>query len=158
MADKPEDIRNDARPTREDETRSAEAVPYTFVPAGLIPEVKKEPGYEYRWVRVGGGAGGSNSDAVNMTAKMREGWVPVKASEQPQIIQFHDKKSRFNGLIEHGGLLLCKITSEYVEARRRYYADKARAQMVAVDNNFMRENDRRMPLFKESKSEVKRSG
>jgi hypothetical protein len=36
--------------------------------------------------------------------------------------------------------------------RKRYFADKNRAQIESVDNNFMRENDARMPLFREKKS------
>jgi hypothetical protein len=36
--------------------------------------------------------------------------------------------------------------------RKRYFADKNRAQIDSVDNNFMRENDARMPLFREKKS------
>ncbi len=41
-----------------------------------------------------------------------------------------------------------------IEERNAYYNDQAQAQMSSVDNNFMRENDPRMPLFNERKTKV----
>jgi len=57
-----------------------------------------------------------------------------------------------NGNVEVGGLMLCKMPTERVEARNNYYESQAKAQMESVDNNFMRNNDPRMPLFSETKS------
>jgi hypothetical protein len=53
-----------------------------------------------------------------------------------------------------GGLLLCKIPTEFLKQRGAYFANQNKAQMDAVDNNLMRESDPRMPLFKESSSKV----
>jgi len=39
-----------------------------------------------------------------------------------------------------------------------YYNDQAQKQMESVDNNFMRNNDPRMPLFADRKSSVSRGG
>jgi hypothetical protein len=36
----------------------------------------------------------------------------------------------------------------------KYYDNQNQAQMDSVDNNFLRENDPRMPLFSEKKSKV----
>jgi hypothetical protein len=63
-------------------------------------------------------------------------------------------EGRFKGNIEIGGLLLCRIPVEFMEQRAQYYAQQNRAQVDSVDNNFMRENDPRMPLFSEKKSKV----
>jgi hypothetical protein len=41
-----------------------------------------------------------------------------------------------------------------VEQRNDYYTQQSRAQMNSVDNNLMRENDPRMPLFNERKTNV----
>jgi hypothetical protein len=38
--------------------------------------------------------------------------------------------------------------------RKEYFAQKNRAQIESVDNNFMRENDPRMPLFREKQSKT----
>jgi len=44
------------------------------------------------------------------------------------------------------------MPQEMVDQRNEYYRDKARAQEQAVDNNLMRQNDPRMPLFSDKKS------
>jgi hypothetical protein len=92
------------------------------------------------------------SDAKNVSAKFREGWEPVRIEEQPKLAFLADPNSRFKDSIEMGGLLLCKIPTEFMAQRKRYYANKNRDQIESVDNNFMRENDARMPLFREKKS------
>jgi hypothetical protein len=43
---------------------------------------------------------------------------------------------------------------EFTEQRNAYYAQQADAQMQSVDNAYMRENDPRMPLFKERSTKV----
>jgi hypothetical protein len=63
-----------------------------------------------------------------------------------------DPNSRFKDSIEVAGLLLCKIPEEFVEQRKAYFDKVAQDQIESVDNNFMRENDPRMPLFRERKS------
>ena len=62
--------------------------------------------------------------------------------------------SRFPDAIESGGLILCKTPLELVEQRNAYYNNQTEAQVQSVDNNYMRENDPRMPLFKEKRSKV----
>jgi hypothetical protein len=115
----------------------------------LLPEPDKQPGFAYRWIRV---STLNNADPRNLSAKLREGWEPVKSEEQPKFALLADPTSRFKDNIEVGGLLLCKTPIEFVEQRNKYYADSTHAQTEAVDNNFMRQSDARMPLFKESKS------
>jgi hypothetical protein len=43
---------------------------------------------------------------------------------------------------------------EFVEQRNAYYSQQADAQMQSVDNTYMRENDPRMPMFKERSTKV----
>jgi len=64
-----------------------------------------------------------------------------------QIMSDHGSDWAAKGAIEVGGLLLCKAPEEMVNQRQDYYAKRAQDQMSAVDNNFMRENDPRMPVF-----------
>jgi hypothetical protein len=49
-------------------------------------------------------------------------------------------------------LMLCKTPVEFVQQRNDYYLKQANDQMIAVDNNLMRQSDPRMPLFNEKKS------
>ena len=115
----------------------------------LLPEPDKQPGFAYRWIRV---SNLNTEDPRNLSAKLREGWEPVKSEEQPQMAMLSDPNSRFKDNIEVGGMLLCKTPIEFVEQRNEYYARQTQAQTLAVDNNLMRQSDARMPLFKESKS------
>lgn len=139
--------RNDL--ARELETRSATERPKSWQPASTLPEPDKQPGYAYRWVRV---STLNSADPRNISAKLREGWEPVRIEEQPQFKMMVDPNSRFKDNIEVAGLLLCKIPEEFMAQRRAHYASVNRDQIESVNNNFMRENDQRMPLFAERKS------
>ena len=108
-----------------------------------------QEGFAYRWIRV---AALNQADPRNLSAKLREGWEPVKIEEQPKFQLLVDPNSRFKDNVEVGGLLLCKIPKEFVSQRSQYYAKQTQAQTDAVDNNLMRQSDARMPLFKESRS------
>jgi hypothetical protein len=139
----------ETRLTRELETREFTGRPKQWQPASALPEPDKEPGYDYRWVRISSRA---QNDPQNISSKLREGWEPVRIEEQPQFKMMVDPNSRFKDNVEVGGLLLCKIPSEFMDQRRKHYNDMNRVQIESVDNNFMRENDPRMPLFRERKS------
>jgi hypothetical protein len=131
------------------ETRTETLRPQQWAPAELLPEPDKQPGFAYRWIRV---STLNNADPRNLSAKLREGWEPVKLQEQPKFQLLIDPNSRFKDNIEVGGLLLCKTPLEFVDQRNEYYSKQADGQMQAVDNNLMRQNDPRMPLFNERKS------
>jgi hypothetical protein len=137
------------RLTRELETRTQQERPKQWAPAELLPEPDKQPGFAYRWIRV---STLNTADPRNLSAKLREGWEPVKASEQPKFQLLIDPDSRFKDNVEIGGLVLCKTPEEFVKQRNQYYANQTQAQTTAIDNSFMRENDARMPLFAERKS------
>jgi hypothetical protein len=139
------------RIARELESRSNKERPKTWQPASTLPEPDKQPGYAYRWIRV---SMVGQADASNVSSKLREGWEPVRIEEQPQFKMLVDPNSRFKDNIEVAGLLLCKIPEELMTQRRDYFAKKNRAQIESVDNNFMRENDPRMPLFREKQSKT----
>jgi len=134
---------------RELESRATQERPKQWAPAELLPEPDKEAGFAYRWIRV---ATLNNADPRNLSAKLREGWEPVRIEEQPKFQLLVDPNSRYKDNIEIGGLLLCKTPIEFVEQRNKHYADQTQAQTEAVDNNLMRQSDPRMPIFQERKS------
>jgi hypothetical protein len=137
------------RLTRELETRTVQERPKQWMPPELLPEPDRQPGYDYRWVRV---ATLNTADPRNLSAKLREGWEPVTIEEQPKFQLLVDPSSRFKDNIEIGGLLLCKTPVEFVEQRNDHVNKQTQAQTEAVDANLMRQSDPRMPLFKERKS------
>jgi hypothetical protein len=120
---------------------------YVYVPPSTLPDPTPEPGYGYRWIatHVVGVA-----DHSNVSKKTREGWEPVKAVDHPELML----PANANGNVEIGGLLLCKMPVEMIEARNQHYQHQAEGQMESVDNNLMRQSDPRMPLFNDRKTEV----
>jgi hypothetical protein len=142
----------DNRNNRDLTTRAKDERPRSWAPPTLLPDPAPEPGYSYRWIRVS--TLGQN-DPRNVSSKLREGWEPVRAADHPEISMYLDNdNARFKDNVVVGGLLLCKTPTEMVDQRNAYYQQQAEAQIRSVDNNFMRENDPRMPLFSERKSSV----
>lgn len=137
------------RLTRELDKRTAVERPTHWAPPELLPEPDKQAGFAYRWIRV---ASLNQADPRNLSAKLREGWEPVRIEEQPKFQMLVDPNSRYKDNIEIGGLLLCKTPIEFVEQRNKYYSGQADAQMEAVENTLMRQSDTRMPLFNEQKT------
>lgn len=137
------------RKPRELEERLMVQRPQQWMPAELLPEPDKQPGYAYRWIRV---STLNAADPRNISGKLREGWEPVGVEEQPKFQLMVDPSSRYKDNIEIGGLLLCKTPIEFVGQRDAHFAKQAQAQMDAVDNTMMRQSDPRMPMFKERKS------
>jgi hypothetical protein len=134
---------------REMTARVMDERPKQWMPAELLPEPDKQPGYAYRWIRV---STLNSADPRNISGKLREGWEPVGIEEQPKFRLMVDPGSRFKDNIEVGGLLLCKTPQEFVEQRDAHFAKQAQMQVEAVDNTMMRQSDPRMPMFKERKS------
>jgi hypothetical protein len=139
------------RITRELESRAKFERPKKWMPPQLLPNPNPEEGYSFRWVRV---STLGSDDPMNISSKLREGWEPVKASEHPEIQLMSSGSGRYADSIEIGGLMLCKTPKEFTEQRDAFYKSQADNQMNSIDNNFMRENDPRMPLFKERSSKV----
>jgi hypothetical protein len=139
----------DNKLTRELTTRAVQERPKQWMQPELLPEPDKEPGYNYRWIRV---STMNQADPRNLSAKLREGWEPVAIEEQPKFRLLADPSSRFKDSIEVGGLLLCKTPTDFVTQRNAHFAKVTQSQTDAVDNSFMRQSDARMPLFQERKS------
>jgi hypothetical protein len=140
---------------RELDTRELVERPKQWQQPELLPEPDKQAGYAYRWIRI---STLNTSDPRNLSAKLREGWEPVRLEEQPKFQLLADPNSRFKDNVEIGGLLLCKTPLEFVDQRNKHYSDQADAQMKAVENTLMRQNDPRMPLFNEGKTTVSSFG
>jgi len=139
----------DNRKNRETEGRTETVRNTQWKPAALLPEFTQHPGWAYRWIRI---SLANTADNLNVSSKMREGWEPVKHSDHPEINLQADPNARYKDSIEIGGLLLCRAPQEMVDQRNAYYKNKSQQQATAVDNNFLKQNDARMPLFTDKKS------
>ena len=139
----------ESRLARELDERTHSERPKSWQPASTLPEPDKQPGYSYRWIRV---SLRGQADPTNVSGKFREGWEPVRIEEQPKFKMIASGEGKFADFIEIGGLLLCKIPTEFMKQRRAHYANAQKGQAEAVENNYMKENDPRMPLFNEKRS------
>jgi hypothetical protein len=95
------------------------------------------------------------ADNRNVSMRYREGWEPCLSSDHPELMIMSDKETTFVDNVVIGGLMLCKCSTELMEQRSEYFQSKSQQQADSVDQNFMRENDSRMPLLEtERKSTV----
>ena len=139
------------RINREQTTRETATRKQAWRRPETLPAPKEEPGYGYRWIRV---ATQGQVDATNVSSKLREGWEPVKATDHPEITLVTIENDKFADNVVIGGLMLCKAPSELIGERNDYFNQQNESQIRSVDNNLMRENDPRMPLFSDRKTKV----
>ena len=136
---------------RDSETRETKTRTRSWQRPEVLPSPTPQDGYEFHWVRV---ATQGQVDATNVSSKLREGWEPVRAEDHPEITMVTVENERFADNVVIGGLMLCKAPAELVQERTDYYNTQTKSQMSSVDNNLMRENDPRMPIFNERKTTV----
>lgn len=115
----------------------------------LLPTPEPRDGLKFRWVRT---STLGQEDNKNVSSRFREGYTPVLAKDFPELKVLPDHNSRFPENLEVGGLILCSIPTEFAEERIEGQLEQAQAQIDAVDRNYMRENDPRMPLLKPERS------
>jgi len=138
------DEEQDSRAKREHDTREVSSRPAHWRPPSVLPTPDPQDGYVFRWIRT---AMRNESDNTNVSRRFREGWEPVRLEDHPELKLLPDIDTRFDGAAVVGGLMLCKCDARTVKERNDYMREQSRTQMDAVDNNFLRENDARMPLL-----------
>ena len=139
------------RLARELDTRAVTQRAEAWRPPETLPMPEDRPGWKHRYVRI---STMGQADPSNISSKLREGYEPCKAEDYPELMMHATVEGRFKGSIEIGGLLLCRIPEEFLKQRADYYDKQNKSQIDSVDNNFLRENDPRMPLFSEKRTKV----
>lgn len=139
------------RDGREQDTRESEYRIESWAPPETLPEITKKPGWSYRWVRT---AAMGEEDPINVSRSYREGWSPETPDQQPHMSAVNDSRAAQRGSIEIGGLLLCKCPEKFTKQRDAYYAARVKQEQQAIDQNLMKEEDSRMPLFSQRKTKV----
>ena len=141
------------REPREFKNRASTMRPTAWKAPEALPMPDDRPGWKHRYIRL---STLGQADPSNISSKLREGYEPCKAEEYPELMMHAATDGRFKGGIEIGGLLLCRIPSEFMDQRAQHYDNLNKSQMDSVDNNFLRERDSRsnMALFADKKSKV----
>ena len=140
------------RAPRTSETREKSSRQQQWQPASTLPTPDPIDGIDFRWVRQ---ANQGEHDATNFSRSLKEGWEPCKLEDHLEITGTVLPGAKHSGLIEVGGLILCKRPSSMTQQRSEHYRKITAGQMDTVDRSLMRESDERMPLFKERSSKVK---
>ena len=123
--------------TRETEQRSHEE--YTFEEPdylGIPDEVKNRFADEHmvlRWVRI---TIRGKDDVQNVGKRIQDGWVWVSPEEVPEMSHNSVVKDegRYSGVVSRGDLALAKMPAGKAEARKRFYENRSREMMDAVNS------------------------
>ena len=87
----------DNRLAREIENRENSQRKKAWSPPQILPDPIPQPGWVFRWIRT---SLMGQADPTNTSAKLREGWEPVKAEDHPELMMHSDPNSRFKGNVE----------------------------------------------------------
>ena len=128
------------RESRQQQTRAA-AQRAVWMPLDQYP-VPKADGLRFRWLRTLEIGQPGTPDTRNLSRRFREGWVPSRAQDFPELQMKSDERSQFPDGVEVAGMLLCQIAQDKVDSRAEYYRSLTERQMASVDNSMFKLNDR----------------
>lgn len=139
------------RQSRSNQTREKTSRRKPWAPPSRLEAPDAPDGYRHRWIRT---ALRGDEDRMNVHAKLREGWEPVRADEYSGYDYATIDEGKHAGVIGHGGLMLARIPEETAQERTEYYRGRTREQITAVDQDLMREQHPSMPIHSERQSRV----
>ena len=140
------------RTPRSADTRANKVARKPWSPPSTLDTPPAPEGYTYRWIRaeiVG------QEDRKNVTSRLSEGFDLVRSDELHTSDQDRFdtlQQGKHAGVVARGGLLLAKIPNETREERNSYYAQRAKTQQDAVDNDLMKESDPSSPMLTPQRS------
>ncbi len=133
------------RTPRTKETREKTSRRKPWQPPSTLDAPPAPEGYTHRWIRE---SVMGNDDKKNLSARLREGFELVRADEYPDFESPTVQDGKHAGVIGVGGLLLARFPIESKKERDNYFRGKTQDQMLAVDNDLMREEHASMPILK----------
>ena len=138
--------------SRANQTRSKSERPKVWVPPSSLDAPPAPDGFRYRWIRA---ESVGFQDVKNITGRLREGYELVRADEVKNATDYPVIDSgRYKGVIGVGGLLLAKVPIEIAKQRQQYMTDRHRERSDAVEQDLMKEQDKRMPINVDRQSRV----
>jgi hypothetical protein len=91
-------------------------------------------------------------DTKNLHGRLRAGYELVRAEEYEDSDFPIVQDGKYAGVIGVGGLVLARIPEELAQQRQEYERRQTEAQDEAVNNDLLRDQDRRMPMSVERSS------
>ena len=130
--------------SRADQTRTKSERPKVWVPPSSLDAPPAPDGFRYRWIRA---ESVGFQDTKNISSRMREGYELVRAEEVQNASDYPVvDEGRYKGVVGVGGLLLAKVPVEIAQQRQDYMTRKHEDRSEAVNQDLLREQDKRMPI------------
>ena len=137
------------KPLRAAGTRTKTERPKEYKPPSSLDAPQAPDGFRHRWIRVE--SMGFN-DTKNIHGRLRSGYELVRADEYdteeyPVVLD-----GKYAGVIGVGGLLLARIPEELAQSRVDYQRKQTEGQNEALENDLLKDQDKRMPMKYEHSS------
>ena len=124
-------------------TRSKTERPKEYKPPSSLDAPPAPDGFRHRWIRAE--SMGFN-DTKNIHGRMRSGYELVRADEYDDKSYPTVLDGKYAGVIGVGGLLLARIPEELAQSRMDYQRKQTEGQDESVENDLLRDQDKRMPI------------
>jgi hypothetical protein len=137
------------KPLRAASIRSKTERPKEYKPPSSLDAPPAPDGFRHRWIRAE--SMGFN-DTKSIHGRLRSGYELVRADEYdsesyPTVID-----GKYAGVIGVGGLLLARIPEELAQSRVAYQQRQTEGQNEALENDLLKDQDKRMPMKYEHSS------
>ena len=129
--------------SRAAETRTKTERPKEYKPPSSLDAPPAPDGFRHRWIRAE--SMGFN-DTKNIHGRLRSGYELVRADEYDSNTYPAVLDGKYAGVIGVGGLLLARIPEELAQQRMDYQRKQTEGQDEAIENDLLRDQDKRMPI------------
>ena len=130
--------------SRASQTRSKTERPKEYKPPSSLDAPPAPDGFRHRWIRAE--SLGFN-DSKNIHGRLRSGYELVRADEYSDDTSYPIvMDGKYAGVIGVGGLLLARIPEELAQSRVAYQQRQTDGQDEAVENDLLKDQDKRMPM------------
>ena len=124
-------------------TRLKTERPKEYKPPSSLDAPPAPDGFRHRWIRAE--SMGFN-DTKNIHGRLRSGYELVRADEYDADSYPVVMDGKYAGVIGVGGLLLARIPEELAQSRVDYQKRQTEGQDEAVENDLLKDQDKRMPM------------
>ena len=131
------------KPLRAAGTRTKTERLKEYKPPSSLDAPQAPDGFRHRWIRAE--SMGFN-DTKNIHGRLRSGYELVRADEYDKEEYPVVMDGKYAGVIGVGGLLLARIPEELAQSRMDYQKKQTDGQDEAIENDLLRDQDKRMPM------------
>ena len=124
-------------------TRDKTERPKEYKPPSSLDAPTAPDGFVHRWIRV---ESMGFQDTKNLHGRLRAGYELVRADEYEDSDFPVVQDGKFAGVIGVGGLVLARIPEELAQSRVDYQKRQTEGQDEAVENDLLKDQDKRMPM------------